>query len=171
MPLFKYKSILLIGILFLQADGVLLLLKIQQYSIRYHAKERLADKSKTLEELTLSLSAYQLAKTGAYDLAINGEMYDVKSIDFDDDCVTLVVYHDQEEENIIRKIRNFLCADKHSGQKLPVQVQQLLSMKYLQPERSIFISIPLPHLFTFSFIVMNRPASDPDIPSPPPKYT
>jgi hypothetical protein len=171
IPFFKYKSILLIGILFLQADGILLLLKMQQCYIQYHAKERLADKSKTLEELTLSLSAYNHAKAGLHELVLNEEMYDVKSVTFDDDCVTLVVLHDHDEENIIRKIRNFLCGEKQSGQNLPVQVQQLLSMKYLPPDRTFFKLIPVKNSFTFSFIEMALPASVPDIPSPPPKYT
>ncbi len=170
-PLFRYKSILLIGILFFQADGILLLLKLKQYYIQYHAKERLADNTKTLEELTLTLSEYKQAKAGAHELAFNGKMYDVKSVTIDDDCVTLFVYHDRDEENVIRKIRNIWSGEKQSGQNLPVQVQQLLSMKYLPPDHTTFKFFPIKNSFTFSFIGMTMPASDPDIPSPPPKFT
>ncbi len=143
----------------------------KQYYIKYHAKERLADNTKTFEELTLTLAAYKQAKAGANELILNGEMYDVKSVTIDDDCVTLFVLHDRDEENVSRKIRNFLHGEKQSGQNLPVQVQQLLSMKYLPPEHTVFKYFPIRNSFTFSFIGMTKPASDPDIPSPPPKYT
>lgn len=170
MRLFKrHISILLVGILFLQADGVLVIYRLQQCMIHYKVRRGIRQNEFSTEELTLSVTEYNKSKVRSNEISFGGKMYDVKSAYITCDSVRLEVMHDKKEEHLLSKIKNFFASSKQSNSKLPYAVQKLLALKYIPPVLETLLE-PLYHtVINYAVASTILMAKSLDIPSPPPR--
>lgn len=168
-PLNKAVAILLLTILLLQAGGILLVYKMQQYAVTREMQQSLNERKTCFQKITLSFFDYQKSKINAREICISGKMYDIKSINISEGIVVLLVIHDSKEENIISKIKKFAGRANQPGSDLPTKLQQLLSMCYLTPHSCSMFFIPSFSINHFPFSRLNLVTNDSEINTPPPQ--
>ena len=167
----KSGSLILLIILFLQAGGMLLFNKVQHCFNSYKIQEALNDTETHFQKITLTYPAYLQSKIKSDEICVDGKMYDVKSMIIKDNKVELLVIHDSDEEKILKKIKAFFNNSTPENSKLPVQLQQLLTLNYLCQGPIKLFFIPLVVFRAFHFINRNLSMNDSDIPYPPPKFS
>ncbi len=135
LPLKKFASISLLLLILLQIGGMLLVYQLQQRSVQQEMKQTLCNEPTRLEKITLSTKEYNSYKINAGEIAIDGKMYDVKSVKHSVHSVELWVINDQKEEHILQKIASFFHQNEAAPKsKFPNQLEQLFSLAYLLPE-------------------------------------
>ncbi len=122
-------------LLLLQAGGMLFVYKMQQSFVRYEMQQVLNNTETRFQKMRISLSDYKKNKINEAEIRINQKLYDVKSVNMLVDDVELLLINDKEEENILEEIKNFFGQHNQSSSRIPDQLQELLSLDYLSPEK------------------------------------
>ena len=148
---------------------MLIVLSIQQQFVKHQMKEKLESDSTLFEKLAITREQYQKSKIKSDEIFFYGNMYDVKSAIIVGDSVKLIVINDVKEKNILRKMMALSNRMNSHNNKLPNQLNTLILLKYLSPEKEYEFFNP-----TFQIRICNKSVPDfisqiPDISSPPPR--
>jgi len=124
---------------------MLFVYQLQQCRVQHAMKQALLNSDTRFQKIVLSTKEYENNKISASEIAIEGKMYDVKSVRVSNNRVELLVLNDQNEEHILRKIVSFFHPNNASPKRgFPHRLQQLFTLDYLLPEifTSLFV-VPL----------------------------
>lgn len=160
----------MLTIILLQAGGMLLVYKTQQFYVQEEMQQTLNSDKTQFQKIILSLRDYQKSQINAHEISVKGKMYDVKSVNISGDSGALLVLNDSKEENILEKIKDFTEGTNRPNNDLPNQLQQLFSLNYLSPETDRIFFIPSLSIHVFRSLNLNIVSSDLDISTPPPKF-
>ena len=153
-----------------QNSAMLLIYKVQQYSVQEEMQQTLGDDHAQFQKITLSLPDYEKGKINSHEISLSGKMYDIKNIRINGDSVELLAINDTDEENILGKIKEFITGKNHPNKELPVQLRQFLSLKFLPPQNNHTFLVPVVALHVFlplnTFII----SVDSEIHTPPPEF-
>jgi hypothetical protein len=171
----KIFPVIIISMLAFNAGGFLLLFEIEQQGIHRAMEEiiRYAEKSASLENITLSRREYESSKTDEYEIRFRGKMYDIARIEFHNDSVTIYCINDTEEENLFVALEKIFSPQKQHSSKqqsqVPHQFVKFLSLAFLQTENfsstCIDFTKSMPQQHTMYF-----PEIFPAYAAPPPKF-
>jgi len=162
-------SVLLLTILFLQAGGILIIYKLQQYYVQDEMMQNLNSYKTQFQKIVLSLSEYQKCKINAREITLHNKLYDVKSVNIFGTRAELLVLNDSREENILIKIAEFTSTTRQQNSVLFNNLRHLLSLSYLPHERYISLFIyPFPIDKSFP-VTLHFISTFPEIPTPPPR--
>lgn len=115
----KKISRVLLLIICLQSGGLLTLYAMQQYFIQQYMLRELSDPDAKPEILVLSKDDFDKSRIKRHEVMWEGKMYDINSLKMRGDTVELMVIHDEEEESVLKEIRNLLRhAQGHEGNSL-----------------------------------------------------
>lgn len=160
---------MLLAVLFLQAGGMLLIYKIQQFYVQYEMRLVVNDSNNSFEKLNLNLDEYRKSHLNSREILYKGNMYDVKSVNITADNVELLVINDVKEKILLDEIKDFLHKSNQSKKELPDQLQNFLSVNYIASEEGRLIYIPSFDSYIFLHSDPDIYSDPSDIPSPPPK--
>ena len=149
--------------------GVLLIYKIQQYSVQHEMELALNNRETLFQKLTLSLNDLQKSRINAHEIAFNGKMYDVRSINITGDRAELLVINDTKEENIIENIKNSVNTNNQQNKGLPNLLANLFSLLYISPESNYSFLLQEDQQIIFQPLCQIIISHKSDITSPPPK--
>lgn len=167
-PLKRLGYITLLTLLILQAGGLLLVYKAQQW----YASEQMADLMEdggAFTELELTPSEYTRAKVGQHEIYYQGRMFDVRTVAFGANRITLRVMNDAGEDAALKKIKGLTSEKKNKD--LLEQLMKLFAEAYTPVSVSSpihFSSVIPPYYRTYK----ERPESLP-LPTfyPPPRLS
>jgi hypothetical protein len=157
-------------IILLQAGGIFLFYKTEQFLVREEMRELLIDDKAELQKIKLSLIDYRSYKINAHELSVNGKMYDVKSMKFSGDSLELTVINDSKEEGLLEKIKDLLEADNFQKSDYPKQLHQLLALNYLAPPAAGIFFSASPSDYDFLSPPLIIFPMDMEVSNPPPKF-
>jgi hypothetical protein len=161
----------LLLILLLQAGGMLLIYKVQQFTIQYEMRLALNSDESSFEKLILNIAEYRKSRVNSTEIYLNGNLYDVKSVIITGDTAELIVINDLKEKILLDSLKDFLKKSNQSKKELPDQLQKLLAINYIATDPGRIIFIPS-HCFNIIYHAELAIYSEPsDIPSPPPKLS
>jgi hypothetical protein len=129
----KAGFIVLIILLSLQAGGLLVVYQVQQSALRHQMQQALKNPDTELEKLTLTLTQYCEGKRGEDELCLKGKMYDVKTVKFLNNEVTVLAASDTREDGIIADILDIVESDSETEHKFPKSLIELLTLAYILP--------------------------------------
>ncbi|MEP7197078.1 MAG: hypothetical protein ABI851_11220 [Saprospiraceae bacterium] len=115
----------------MQYGGLLLFYQIKQCFIQYEIQLALENDSTQFQKLTLTLDDFQKYKINENEVSINGKMYDIKSIAISSDKLELIVINDEEEEDLIDKIKKTTSSANRQNNTIPNKLVDLLSLNYI----------------------------------------
>lgn len=165
------KSVLyicLLGLLMLQAGGLMLLFQGRQQLIRMEVWQKLKLGSTRTEILCLSRSEFTENRVGNDELSLGGQMYDIRSVRFEDNEAQIEAFRDIEEENVLHTIRKMLHIDKKNRPIQPQVWHKWLALTFVMPEALHFapaLPQPLPNEGVWSQMGLVCG----EIPVPPPR--
>lgn len=148
---------------------MLLIYKVQQFSVQYKMRLALNESEISFERLILNIDEYRKSRLNSREISYKGNMYDVKSVNITGDSVELLVINDVKEKILLQEIKDFLQKSNQSKKELPDQLQKFLSINYIAADEGRMIYIP-----SFCSNIFQQPDSNLssnflDKPSPPPK--
>jgi hypothetical protein len=149
---------------------MLLIYKVQQFSVQYKMRLAVNGNGASFEKLILSISEYRNSLINSRELYVRGNLYDVKSVNIIGDKVELLVINDLKEKILLQEIKDFLQKSNQSKKELPDKLQKFLSINYLAADEGQLIYFPS---FSCNFYLCHNPGTlteESDIPSPPPKF-
>ncbi len=159
----------LLTILLLQAGGMFLIYKMQQYYVQCEMKQSLTNNRTQFLKIIISLRDYQKCKINADEVIIKDKMYDVKSVRLSVNNVELLVINDSKEENILKKMMEYTTSTKHPDTDFLNYLNRLLSVSYLFQETYCNFVIYPSSVDNFLQLTKNIISTFVEIPSPPPK--
>jgi hypothetical protein len=119
----------LLSLVFLQTGGLWMGIKSLQALRLVQQEYRIQSNPSNAIQFGLSREAFDLYSIeGGKELEINGKMFDVVSIEFNDDSVRVLVLEDHFESRLIA----VLIKTAHSNSKNPSQDAYLLALMHLQ---------------------------------------
>ena len=127
--------------------GAMLIFKFQQMGIHNEMERTIAasKKSSEINILKLSYQEFQANKTSENEIRLNGKMYDIAKIEFENNFVIVHCINDTKEENLFASLAKFFSSPKNSTQQqdnsLPQQFVKFLSLNFLQVEHSFANSL------------------------------
>lgn len=161
----------LLIILLLQAGGMLLIYKMQQYYVQVEMRQSLTNDKTRFQKIVLSFNDYKKCKINPDEITVKNKMYDVKSITFSGNNVELLVLNDVKEENILKKIQDYVANTKLPNGDFLNNLKQLLSLSYLFQEAYCNFVIYPSSINNFPLSGKNILSTFPEIPSPPPRLS
>lgn len=84
-----------------------------------------------LQNIYLTISQYNACKVDDHEIKFNGKLFDIISSAYKNGKFELTVFHDEEEETVLKEIANFFKYRCKPNQKLPLKVNQLLLANYI----------------------------------------
>jgi hypothetical protein len=165
----KPVYILLLIILFIQAGGLLFVLKVEQSIIQFKMSERLENSNSVFEKFTLSKSDYENSLINSDEILLNGNMYDIKSAELKGDSVELQALCDLEEEDILEDIKNLIKSTRLPIKDLPYKFQKLISLIYITPFSDSKLFIPSIDIFISGQFIPDTVSRNTSIFIPPPE--
>jgi hypothetical protein len=166
----KAISISLLLILLLQTGGMLMVYKIQQFSVQYKMSRAMNNNEASFEKLIFNLDEYYKCRLNSREISYNGDLYDVKSVKFCGAIAELLVLKDERETALLEEIKAFLHKSNQSKKELPDHLQKLLSINYIAADEGRLIYIPSLDYNIFYQPESNLVSDFIDNPSPPPKF-
>lgn len=163
-----YISLLLI--LLLQAGGMLLIYKIQQFSAQYKMSLAMNNNEASFEKLVINIDEYYKCRLNSREISYNGDLYDVKSLKLCGDSTELLVLKDEKETALLEEIKEFLRKSNQSKKELPDHLQKLFSISYIAADEGRLIYIPSLDYNIFYQPESNLVSDFIENPSPPPKF-
>lgn len=148
---------------------MLLIYKVQQFSVQYKMRLALNESAISFEKLILNIDEYRKSRLNSREISYKGNMYDVKSVNITGDSVELLVINDVKEKILLQEIKDFLQKSNQSKKELPDQLQKFLSINYIFAEEGHMIYIPPVGFNIFQQPDSNLSSNFLDKPSPPPK--
>lgn len=118
----------------LQSGCMLLIYQFRQCYVQVEMRHALKNPNSPFQRLTLSLNDFQKSKINAHEIAIDGKMYDIKSVKFTSGQVEFLAIRDIKEESILKVINKIIGFNQGNDDKIPNQLLVLLSMVYLTPD-------------------------------------
>ncbi|GEM_PF-2411329 len=165
----KIGSFLLLIIIFLQAGGILLVLKLRQSYVHFSMQHILMSEKSHIREITLTLDDYNNGHIGSGELLYKGNLFDIKSVKIVNGKVELLALFDSKEETILGKIRDFIDGTIQKNKDHPDLLKLIYALQYLYPagEHAIFIhSLSISKLQSHNY---NLNSESQDVSVPPPK--
>ncbi len=162
-------SVILIAILLLQAGGMLLIYKIQQYYVQDEMMQSLNNNKTQFQKIILTLGDYQKCRINASEIIINHNLYDVKSVNISGTNVVLLALNDSKEENILMKIAEFTNSTRQPNSVLFNNLNHLISLNYIPPEAYNRFFIYSSIIDKFNLFTLNYISTFPEILTPPPR--
>jgi hypothetical protein len=107
------------------------MLIIQQYAIKYKMSTIKDFESTELLKIYLTEKQFNACKVDRNEINLNGKLYDIIFSAFKNGKFELTVFHDEEEETVLKEIANFFKYRCKPNQKLPFKVNQLLLANYI----------------------------------------
>jgi hypothetical protein len=141
----------------------------QQYAVKFAMQQELNDEETRFEHLTISRSEYIKSQVEENEICLQGKMYDIKSLSFTNDSVKLLAIHDTDEEDIIKKIKEFFATSQSQKDKIPAFLIQLHLLAYVLPSGIIDLlvaDLPVTKKHSYSENIITRIS---DIFLPPPE--
>jgi hypothetical protein len=154
--------------LLLQSGGVFVFYGLKQYYVKQEMRERIVSTKMGMQKITLSVSEFQTCKINETEISMNGKMYDVKSVSISGNKVSLEVFNDMEEDEIIEKI-NLSINNSKQNKNQPDQIVQLLTSVYLHPSFQLSFTNKGFHEITFRTDIDLIHSRELEISSPPPR--
>ena len=148
---------------------MLLIYKVQQFSVQYKMRLALNESEISFERLILNIDEYRKSRLNSREISYKGNMYDVKSVNITGDSVELLVINDVKEKILLQEIKDFLQKSNQSKKELPDQLQKFLSINYIAADEGRMIYIPSFSSNIFQHPDFNICPDHSDIHSPPPK--
>ncbi|CAN5289489.1 hypothetical protein BH09BAC5_BH09BAC5_14270 [soil metagenome] len=148
---------------------ILLVYQFEQRFLQHEMTQELNNTETPFTNLTMSLSEFKRDKIGTHELLIHGELYDFKSVAIADNKVTLLVFHDSEEEEVIKKMSDLTGDSSQQKSELPRQILKLLTLTYICPFISDQFNVWEIPSNNFIPPCKNITSIISEIPSPPPK--
>ena len=99
-------------------------------------REILSYETTKYQEFKLSLQEYNAGKVSEDELYLGGKLYDVKSTTLKDGEVIVFAIQDDEEDNIVSKIKNLFSGD--DDENIPETIVNLLTLDYIIPNTLTF---------------------------------
>ncbi len=97
----------------------------QQYAAQLEMQHLLNDEEADFENIILSISDYQNSKVKKDEIAVNGNMYDVKSSEIIGDSINLLVINDKKEKKIVERINDFTNNSEKSKSNTTNQIKSI----------------------------------------------
>lgn len=141
----------------------------QQSHVQHKMQQSIRRGETGFQKITLSLKEYENSKVNAFEISLNGKMYDVKSVTISGDIAELLVINDREEENILKEIKAFLTMNDHKANTIPPQLKVILSLNYLLPEVKQLFFIPSLSAYSFYFSGLHFSSVTAEVSVPPPE--
>ncbi len=114
-------------------------------------REILSYETTKYREFTLTLQEYNARKVSEDELYLGGKLYDVKSATLKDGEVIVFAMQDDEEDNIVSRIKNLLSGD--GDEDIPETIVNLLTVDYIIPNTLTFhFSTEIAATFFYSFV-------------------
>jgi len=148
---------------------MLLIYKVQQFSVQYEMRLALNESAISFEKLILNIDEYRKSRLNSREISYKGNMYDVKSVNITGDSVELLVINDLKEKILLQEIKAFLQKSNQSKKELPDQLQKFLSINYIAADEGRMIYLPSSSSNIFQQPDSNLSSNFLDKPSPPPK--
>ena len=149
--------------------GVLLIYKIQQYSVQHEMELALNNRETLFQKLTLSLGDFQKSRINAHEIVFNGKMYDLRSINISGDKAELLVINDTREENIIENIKNSVNTNNQQNKGLPHLLANLFTLLYIPTVSNLSFLLKEKQQNNFPSFCEYIISHKSDTSSPPPK--
>jgi len=132
-------------------------------------KQKLNHEDSKFEKISLSLEDYRKSKVHSDEIELNGEMYDVKSVNYIGDRVELMVIHDKHETGIIKKIKSALKGGSENSTTIPSNYFKLLNLQYIIPD-AYKLSFPVTIKLIYCKSVDSLIENVIEVVSPPPRF-
>ncbi len=113
----------------------MLFYKLHQSLVQLEMRKLLNDKETTFQKITLSTREFYNKQICNNEITINGKLYDIKSHKIVGDQVQLFIIYDSKEESILKEIKGFLTESNQTNKDLPNQLQKLLTLNYIFPNK------------------------------------
>ena len=136
------SAYLLLTLLFLQGAGWFIAWKIAEADAKLVAFHTMNSKGSQMFVFRLSLSDFEKQRIDEQEILLNGGLYDIRSCTLQHDTVQLEIYHDLEEEGLLR------CLAEWAGKGSNADPQPFAQMlgKWLQAVFIVPSCLPLPML-------------------------
>lgn len=148
---------------------MLLIYKVQQFSVQYKMRLAVNQNEISFEKLILNIDEYRKSRLNSREISYKGNMYDVKSVIITGDKVELLVINDLKEKILLQEIKAFLQKSNQSKKELPDQLQKFLSINYIAADEGRMIYLPSSSSNIFHHTDPDTHSDKSDTPSPPPK--
>ncbi len=87
-----------------------------------------------LTKLVLSEAEFIRARVEQHEIKVNGKMYDIARVMFENGNVTVWCLHDEAEDNLLAFLDAVSSRAHQDSSPLPQSIQQFLSLTFLIPE-------------------------------------
>jgi hypothetical protein len=155
--------------LILQPDFLWISYQVQQSIIRYEVAQLIEKDLAPYCEMTLSLDEYRQSRVNENEICLNGNMYDIKSLQISGDEVKLIAFKDAKEKRLIERISALKSESEENGGNFQEDIQSLFAFNYISTAES-FTKILEYSDIPFSVSLNKTVVSHiPDTESPPPK--
>lgn len=116
----KFTANILLVVFILQLFGMSAMYFSQRYAFKQSAFKIIeSNNEQKFTFLQLSNLEFQLAKFDEHELFMNGQLYDIVSIEFLDGHMIVKAYRDAAEESFIKKTIDWFDASNSNGTNLP----------------------------------------------------
>ena len=121
------------------------------------------------EFITLTLEEYNRNKINSDEIRIDGNLFDIKSLEEKNGNVFIKCLRDNDEEFILKEIKQLLCISGDEGSSPPPQIQQFFSLDYTLPCSGLLFLVPVSNQTFQQVTPASLMAGIKDICSPPPE--
>lgn len=118
-------------ILLLQSGGMLIIFNIEQAYVHTKMTEKLKDSKTSFEKIRITNEDYKKSRINRNEIFYKGKMYDIKSSAEDGEMIELLVIHDNEEDNILHKIKKIFTGSSQPENKISNHIHHLISLSYI----------------------------------------
>ncbi|MFN5345886.1 MAG: hypothetical protein ACK44N_01125 [Bacteroidota bacterium] len=138
----KSVAFILLVVFIIQLFGMTAMYFSQRYTIKQSALKIIESEIESnFTNLKLSILEFQLAKFEENELFINGQLYDIVSIEFCEGHVIVKAFHDTGEESFIKMTIDWFDTSNSNKSPLPKLIL-----------KTFFSPVVLIKKFTFSFL-------------------
>lgn len=149
----RRSAVLLLGLVLFQGIGWLLAWQILQWEAGYTARERLNRQETDLRTIRVSKDFFQQNRIGEREIRLNGELFDIRSIENLSDTLSMTLYHDQAEEALFDALGSRLNRPSDAAsQPLTNWLLDSFSLVFIIPAGPVLPeSVPGKTAFTWHF--------------------
>ncbi len=103
---------------------------------RIHSEKRAMIRSLPLEKLQrleFTLVSYEKAKVDEHEVKVNGKMFDIGRIEFQEDKVVVYALQDADEDSLLAFLNKVTTQTSQNNTRAPSQFTQFISLLFVVP--------------------------------------
>lgn len=125
--------------------------KMQQYYAKAVMLHNIKSSETRFENLTISYHDYVKSLVEKNEIFYHGKMYDIKTISFKKDSVSMSVIHDKAEGKVFKRLKELFSPEKNHHKKVPDTILRLITMNYIGIDgckfKVVLNAIPLTRIY------------------------